>query len=179
MLALDIGHWGMSEKKLMAWKVAPKALVVNQFQDKTAEDEARENPLTLASRYGGIAVELKKCLVLLRLQLAHSRHFFRPDFENFYAVRRMILTATASFTRLSNSNLDNEDFPGADFSLFRNALAFFVDHIADDPKFEVWVRENRLMYGAEIIDETKRKAKYVHAIAGGKHAREAHQVAEA
>ena len=178
MLALDIERWGMSEEELMAWKVSADALAVSQLGDKAAEERARRDPFTLASRYGGIAVELKKSFVLLRLQLAHSRPFFRPDYENFNVIRKMILTATVSFTRFSEHNLDSDDFPGVDFSLFRNALGFFLNHIVDDPTFLIWVRESRLNYGSDIIAETKRKVEYVNAIAGGKHSRAAHRLAQ-
>ncbi|KAK3207935.1 hypothetical protein GRF29_96g890362 [Pseudopithomyces chartarum] len=178
MLALDIERWEMSEEELMTWKILPNAVKVTQLSDQAAEEKARRDPFTLASRYGDIAVELKKTLVLMRLQLAHSRPFFRPDYGNFDAVRKMILTATASFTQMSNHNLDSDDFPGVDFSLFKNALGFFVNHIADDPTFLIWVRENRLNHGSDIVTDTKRKAKYVNAIAGGKHSRAAHRLAQ-
>jgi hypothetical protein len=178
MLALDIERWGMSEEELMTWKILPNSIKVTQLSDQAAEEKARRDPFTLASRYGDIAVELKKTLVLMRLQLAHSHHFFRPDYGNFDAVRKIILTASASFTQMSDHNLDSDDFPGVDFSLFQNALGFFVNHIADDPTFLTWVRENRLNNGIDIVMDTKRRAKYVNAIAGGKHSKAAYQLAQ-
>lgn len=167
ILALDIVQWGISEDELMAWKITPDALEVAQLEDEAAETAARKYQYTLATRYGAIAVQLKKALVILRIQLKHSRQGFQPDYATHDCIRKMMLIAYNAFKTLSRTDIGSDNFPGADFSAFRNAVGFYLDHIAGSKNFQDWVHEKCPEHGSDIIRLTKKRATFIRDFTGG------------
>ena len=178
ILALDIKQWNMTEDELMSWKVHPRALQVARLEDEVAETSARSDQYTLASRYSRVAVPLKKTLVLLRLQLKHSRPGFQPAYANYELIYKMLLTASSAFDTLVKANIGNENFPAADFLAFRNALGFYVDQVADSKVFQDWVRQNRPEHGDDILRVTKKRATFIRTFTGGNSSRIAQLLAQ-
>ncbi|KAF1979979.1 hypothetical protein BU23DRAFT_112791 [Bimuria novae-zelandiae CBS 107.79] len=140
MLAFDIGHWGMTEDELMAWEPEADSLTV---PEGSKDPKACEDPITLAVRFGGVSLALKQTVVLLRLQLAHSRPGRRSPVATFDKLKTLVWRASYQYSQILKFDKDRNYLHCADYAKFKDAWDFFFARIISKPEFAAWANEVR------------------------------------
>ncbi|KAJ4346969.1 uncharacterized protein N0V89_010902 [Didymosphaeria variabile] len=143
ILALDMTKLGLTEADLMMWVIPDGVIKAAKKHNEAYEQRAQRDPVAMAARYVMIARNLKKCGVLLRLQLLQLRRAPQGTFpprRSFALLLNTMHTAAMQFNQLKSASVELNQ---ADFSTFKNALQFLLNHVLTMNEFEACLVHHR------------------------------------
>ncbi|KAL1593928.1 hypothetical protein SLS60_010661 [Paraconiothyrium brasiliense] len=143
ILKLDAAKLGLTEAELMMWVVPDSTIKAATKRNKDSEKRAQRDPVAMAARYVMIARNLKQCGVLLRLQLLQLRRAPQGPFpprRSFALLFDAMHTAAQQFGQLKMADVDINQ---ADFSAYKNAVRFLLNHVLTMNEFEACLVHHR------------------------------------